>query len=63
MRAADDLVVVEPLLRDGAEVAERLHRAHRVERVVDHPLEVVRVVRVRHDGRVEHGLELEKSDN
>ena len=60
VRAADDLVVIEPLLRDGSEVAEGLHGAHRVEDVVDHPLEVVRVVRVRHYRRVEHGLELER---
>ena len=63
VRATDDLVVVEPLLRDGAEVPEGLHGARRVEDVVDHALEVVRVVRVRHYRRVEHGLELEKKSN
>lgn len=51
MRAAEDLVLPEPLGVHRSEEAERDHRVLAVEHVVDEPLEVVRVVAVRHHVR------------
>ena len=63
MRAANHLVLPDPVCRERAEVAQGLHGALRVEDVVDHPLEVRRVVGERHDVSVEHRVELKEEEN
>ena len=60
MWAANHLVLPDPVGGERAEVAEGLHGALREEDVVDHALEVSRVVRKRHDVRVEDRGQLEK---
>ena len=62
MRTADHFIVFEPVFCDGPEVSQGLHGVARVENVVDHALEVVRVVRVRHDLFVEDRTELIKNE-
>ena len=62
MRAANHLVLPDPVCRERAEVAQGLHGALRVEDVVDHPLEVGRVVGERHDVRVEDRGQLKRYD-
>ena len=48
MRTANNLALLQPLLRDRAENAQGLHALARVEDVVNDALEVVRVVGVGH---------------
>ena len=56
VRAADDLPLLQPLLRDRTENAQGLHALAGVEDVVDNAFEVVGVVGVRHQlGRVGAG--------
>lgn len=56
VRTSDDLSLLEPLLTNGTQNAERLHRVLGVEDVVDDALEVEGVVGVGHQlGRVGTG--------
>ena len=48
MRTADNLALLQPLLRDRAENAQGLHALARVEDVVNDALEVICVVGVGH---------------
>ncbi len=61
MWTSQDLVFPQPFLRDRPQVAQDLHGLRRVEDVIDHAFEVERVVRVWHNGSVEHGRQLKRA--
>ena len=62
MRAANNLALFQPFLRDRAKNAQGLHALARVEYVVNDALEVVRVVGVGHHLGGVGGRELERVD-
>ena len=62
MRAANNLALLQPFLRDRAKDAQGLHALARVEYVVNDALEVVRVVGVGHHLGGVGGRELERVD-
>ena len=62
MRTSNDLALLQPLLRDRAENAQRLHALARVENVVNDALEVICVVGVGHHFRGVGGGQLEGMD-
>ena len=62
MRTSNDLALLQPLLRDRTENAQRLHALARVENVVNDALEVICVVGVGHHFRGVGGGQLEGVD-